>query len=233
MLFTSEQGSQFPGCKWTNWDTGVHTALIARWPGTISAGQRTNAIVQYADVLPTLLELAGGTLNNGSFDGISFASVLHGRTHTHRQLAYGIHNNLPEGPAYPIRTVTNGRYRYIRNLVPENMYIEKHLMGWTGDGLLNNPYWQTWVRDSWQDDHTYQLVQRYQKRPAEQLYDTANDPYELNNLAESPEHIWIREQLSNALDDWMRSQGDPGAPEDTKAALEAARRGEHLYYPKR
>ncbi|NQU20857.1 MAG: sulfatase-like hydrolase/transferase, partial [Candidatus Nealsonbacteria bacterium] len=30
VLFTSEQGSQFPGCKWTNWDTGLHTALIAR-----------------------------------------------------------------------------------------------------------------------------------------------------------------------------------------------------------
>ena len=28
VLFTSEQGSQFPGCKWTNWDTGLHTALI-------------------------------------------------------------------------------------------------------------------------------------------------------------------------------------------------------------
>ncbi len=38
VLFTSEQGSQFPGCKWTNWDTGVHTALIARWPGRIKSG---------------------------------------------------------------------------------------------------------------------------------------------------------------------------------------------------
>ncbi|MBM4090957.1 MAG: heparan N-sulfatase, partial [Planctomycetes bacterium] len=26
VLFSSEQGSQFPGCKWTNWDTGLHTA---------------------------------------------------------------------------------------------------------------------------------------------------------------------------------------------------------------
>ncbi|MDG2124157.1 MAG: sulfatase-like hydrolase/transferase, partial [Verrucomicrobiales bacterium] len=40
VLFSSEQGSQFPGCKWTNWDTGVHTALVARWPGKVAAGQR-------------------------------------------------------------------------------------------------------------------------------------------------------------------------------------------------
>ena len=52
VLFSSEQGSQFPGCKWTTWDTGLHTALIARWPGKVSAGVRTDALVQYAGVLP-------------------------------------------------------------------------------------------------------------------------------------------------------------------------------------
>jgi uncharacterized sulfatase len=60
VLFSSEQGSQFPGCKWTTWNTGLHTALVARWPGKVKAGERTNALVQYADILPTLLDLAGG-----------------------------------------------------------------------------------------------------------------------------------------------------------------------------
>ncbi|MEK6235254.1 MAG: sulfatase [Planctomycetales bacterium] len=50
VMFTSEQGSQFPGCKWTNWDTGLHTALIVRWPGQVAAGKRTDALVQYADI---------------------------------------------------------------------------------------------------------------------------------------------------------------------------------------
>ena len=57
VLFSSEQGSQFPGCKWTTWNTGLHTALIARWPDKIEEGKRTEALVQYADVLPTLVEL--------------------------------------------------------------------------------------------------------------------------------------------------------------------------------
>ena len=72
VLFTSEQGSQFPGCKWTNWDTGVHTALIARWPDMVPAGQRTDAIVQYADVLPTLMSAAGSEYEANDFDGTSF-----------------------------------------------------------------------------------------------------------------------------------------------------------------
>lgn len=56
VLFTSEQGVQFPGCKWTNWELGVHTAFVARWPGKVKPDSQTHAIIQCADVLPTLLD---------------------------------------------------------------------------------------------------------------------------------------------------------------------------------
>ncbi len=48
-LFTSEQGGQWPGCKWTNWEEGLHTALVVRWPGHVEPGSRTDALVQYAE----------------------------------------------------------------------------------------------------------------------------------------------------------------------------------------
>ena len=232
VLFTSEQGSQFPGCKWTSWDTGLPTAMIARWPGKVAAGKRTNAMIQYCDVVPTLLEAAGGT-SPGDLDGSSFLAVLRGEKDSHRQLTYGVHNNLPEGPAYPIRTVFDGTHRYIRNLNHDEIYIEKHLMGWTGEGKLNNPYWATWVRESWNDDRTYNLVKRYQRRPAEQFYETASDPYELNNLANESSVAEIKKRLSAELDRWMKQQGDPGAAEDTNRALQAARKGKHLFGPGR
>ncbi|MEM1441545.1 MAG: sulfatase, partial [Verrucomicrobiota bacterium] len=169
VLFTSEQGSQFPGCKWTNWNTGVHTAFIASWPGVIEGGQRTDALIQYADVAPTLVDLAGGE-SESHVDGTSFAAVLEGEATSHREFAYGLHNNLPEGPRYPIRSVTDGKFRYIRNLMPQRLYIEKHLMG---GGRLNNPYWATWMGDDpMKQPSTYQQIERYMRRPAEQLYHT-------------------------------------------------------------
>ncbi len=229
VLFTSEQGSQFPGCKWTNWDTGVHTAFMARWPGRIEEGRRTDAVVHYADILPTVLALAGGDGSRHAYDGSSFAGVLLGKEDSHREYAYGLHNNIPEGPRYPIRTVTDGEWRYIRNLLPEEIYIEKHLMGMKGTGVLNNPYWATWVRDSWNDPHTYKVVRRYMRRPAEQLYRTSQDPYEMNNLAENPAFAAIKAKLSAELNRWMKEQGDPGAPQDTHRAHQAAREGKHLY----
>jgi uncharacterized sulfatase len=231
VLFTSEQGAQFPGCKWTNWDTGLHTALVVRWPGRIQPGARTDAIVQYADVLPTLLEAAGGDASGVQFDGSSFFNVLVGQASAHREFAYGVHNNVPEGPPYPIRTVTNGEYRYIRNLSPGEIYIEKHLMGMAGEGRLNNPYWATWVWEASNQPRTYALVKRYTTRPAEELYHTAEDRYEMRNLADDPAAAEIRRKLSAELDRWMEQQGDPGPPEDTYEALRAAKQGKHLYGP--
>ena len=188
-----------------------------------------HAVVQYADILPTLLSLAGGDVSGQSYDGRSFAGVLRGEQDRHRDYAYGLHNNIPEGPRYPIRTVTDGEWRYIRNLLPEEIYIEKHLMGIRGTGVLNNPYWATWVRDSWNNPHTYKVVRRYMRRPAEQLYHTAHDRFEMNNRAGDPGVMDIQARLSRELDRWMKEQGDPGAAQDTHQAHQAAREGKHLY----
>ncbi|MCH7919258.1 MAG: sulfatase [Planctomycetes bacterium] len=232
VMFTSEQGAQFPGCKWTNWDTGVHTALVARWPGVVPAGKRTDAIVQYVDVLPTLLELAGGSFEEGQLDGTSFLAVLKGEAQTHRTFAYGVHNNIPEGPPYPIRTVTDGDFRYIRNLAPDELYIEKHMMGSGGLVAMERKYWFTWVLDAWKNERTYNLVKRYQSRPAEQFYHTKEDPFEMKNLADHPAYAGRMERLAGELDRWMASQGDPGAVIDTPDAFQAAKKGNAPFGPK-
>ena len=104
-------------------------------------------------------------------------------------------------------------------------------MGWDGKGDLNNPYWATWVRSSWVNQKTYQLVKRYMRRPHEELYHTNVDPYELNNLISDPNYLEIKESLSKQLDMWMKSQGDPGILQDTDEALSAARKGKHMYGP--
>lgn len=231
VIFTSEQGSQFPGNKWTNWDTGLHTGLVLRWPNVIESGRSTEAIVHYADVVPTLIEAAGGDLSKLSVDGRSFLSVILDEQSRHRRYAYGAHNNVPEGPPYPIRTISNGEFRYVRNLQPHRLYIEKHLMGLRGSGALNNPYWQTWIWDSWNTPQTYDLVQRYMQRPPEALYHTKKDPYELENLIAEPQYEMILNELRQELDHWLKTQGDPGVEMDSHATHQAAKRGDHLFRP--
>jgi len=227
LLFTSEQGGQWPGCKWTNWNTGVHTALVVRWPGKIAPGRRTDALVQYADILPTLVDAAGGDPTACGFDGSSFLPVLLGRSEKHRAYAYFMHNNIPEGPPYPVRGVTDGRYHYLRNLKPEAVYVEKHMMG----QMQWHAYWPSWMFNTTFDQRTNQLVIRFLNRPAEELYDLRNDPFEMDNLADDPQYAEVKQRLAAELERWMHAQGDPGAPIDTAEQWQAARQGRHFPFP--
>ncbi len=60
VMVTSEQGNSMPFAKWTLYDSGLQTALIARWPGKIAAGAVTGAMVEYVDLVPTFVDAAGG-----------------------------------------------------------------------------------------------------------------------------------------------------------------------------
>lgn len=225
VVFSSEQGAQFPGNKWTNYDTGLHTSIVARWPGVVPAGRRTPALVQYADVLPTFIELAGGKPDPAVFDGSSFAAVLRGSSDQHREFTYAMHNNYPEGPPYPIRSICDGNWRYIRNLTPERTYIEKHLMGRTE----HNPYWGSWVFTATENPRHLHLVERFLHRPSEELYQTSEDRFEMKNLAADPAHAEIKARLIKELDRHLAEQLDPGIPLDTPEASEAANKLKPLY----
>ena len=222
VLFTSEQGAQWPGAKWTNWEPGVRTAIVARWPGHVAAGGHTDAMVHYADVVPTLVEVAGGQAGEYGFDGRSFLGVLEGRREEHRDYAYSMHNNVPEGPPYPIRSVTDGEYRYIRNLTPGAVYMIKFVLGRSARNDRDD-YWGSWIFAATERAKANALVQRYLRRPAEELYHTSQDPEQLNNLAGEPKYEEVKERLSNALDKWMRSEDDPGRALDTRDAFQNRR----------
>jgi len=69
-IYTSDHGAQWPFGKWNLYDSGIRVPLIAVWPGVIAAGTRTEAMVQWIDLLPTLIDLGGGEVPRG-LDGRS------------------------------------------------------------------------------------------------------------------------------------------------------------------
>jgi hypothetical protein len=53
-------------------------------------------------------------------------------------------------------------------------------------------------------------------RPPEELYDEVADPYEIHNLAASPAHQAVLQQLRTTLDRWIAESDDQGRfPEDS------------------
>ncbi len=214
VMLSSEQGWALGFAKWSNWDLGVHTGLIARWPGKIEAGSVSNALVQMADVLPTFLEATGTKEGEEMFDGISFYRHLIGEDQPLRKFVYGVHNNVPEGNPYPIRSIRNEQFHYLLNLTPDASYHEKHVM--LMDSRLT--WWPELKKaEAKGDSEAIALLKKYHKRPAEELYRVDEDIYEMNNLASNPEYAEVKEVLREELKRWMEEQGDTGAAMDDVA----------------
>lgn len=103
-LMTSDHGAQFPFAKWNCYDAGIRTVLLVSWPGVIKPRSRTDAMVSWVDILPTLIEVAGGTPVAG-IDGRSFAAVLRGRKTRHRDRVFTTHSADGKMNVYPMRSV--------------------------------------------------------------------------------------------------------------------------------
>jgi arylsulfatase A len=91
---TVDGGRQVVGGKNSLEDGGSHCPFLLSWPGRIPEGFRSDHLVQIQDLLPTFVELAGGTLPTGMvIDGHSFAPLLLGRPFTPRSYVYSEYKN--------------------------------------------------------------------------------------------------------------------------------------------
>ena len=214
-IATSEQGAQFPRGKWTCYDTGLRVALLVRWPGLVKPGSVSSAMVQYVDIVPTILAAAGGDptsikVGGRGFDGRSFLAVLKGDRTEHHDAVFGVHTTrgiINGSECYPIRSVRTRTHKLILNLRHEDEFQNV-----LTTGMDNSGYWQSWKRHAKTNPRAKRFVEGYRRRPAVELYDVQADPFELNNLADAPEFAEIKAQLRDRLAVWMKEQGDEGVP---------------------
>lgn len=202
-LHTADHGAQWPFAKWSLHDAGIRTPLIAVWPGRIAPGARTDAMVSWIDILPTLVEAAGGR-PPADIDGRSFARVLDGTARTHRDRIFTTHSADGRFNIYPARSLRTADWKYIRNLRPD-FYYSTHM-----DLVQREGYFPSWVARAKADPAAAAVLRRYHERPAEELYDLRADPDELRNLAGLPAHAARLRAMRDEVDAWMRAGGDTG-----------------------
>ena len=207
-LFTSDHGGQWPFGKWNLYDYGTRVPLQVYWPGKIKEGVRTNAMVSWVDILPTLIDLAGGKVPKG-IDGQSFAPVLLGKTEVHRDKIFTTNTGDKEMNVFPIRSVRMGRYKYIHNLRPD-AYHTNHSDRLRSDG--RGAYWHSWYDAAKTDPKAAEIVKRYHTRPEFELFDLQKDPSELHNLAKRKKFQIKLRELSAELKKWTTEQGDDLLP---------------------
>ena len=199
-IFTSEQGSVLPFGKWSNYDAGLKTAFIIRWPNKISAGTKTDAMIEYVDIVPTLTDLVNSTVPEG-LDGKSFKNVLLGKETEHKEYVYGVQTtyNVKEGSEYPVRSVRSQQFKLIHNLQFENDFSNL---------ITASPWFQRELVA--EKNAQISNYADFVSRPEFELYDVINDPLEQINLINKPQLGNEIAHLQQKLRQWMTQQGDSG-----------------------
>ncbi|MAM92647.1 MAG: arylsulfatase A family protein [Opitutaceae bacterium] len=209
IFFTSDHGAQLPYGKWSNYESGVRVPMLVSWPGVAESGRRSQALVSFVDILPTLIEIAGGTppksgYGSGQIDGRSFLKLIKGDSQRHRDYVFST-NSSAAHHTYPLRSVCSDRYRYIRNVYPELNFTCQTDHNPTAQ---SHNLWLSWVKVAKTDPSVARKVRYYHQRPAEELYDLQADPNEQRNLGADPDHLQTLRKLRAITDDWIRLSGD-------------------------
>lgn len=75
------RGRDVTGGKGTTQDNGTHVGFLASWPGVIPAGSKSDELVDFTDVFPTLLDAATvETPKSLNLDGVSLAPTFRGKS---------------------------------------------------------------------------------------------------------------------------------------------------------
>ena len=207
-LFSSDHGGQWPRGKWNLYETGVQIPLIVSWPGQVANGVRTDAMVSWVDLVPTLIDLAGGEIPF-DIDGKPFTGVLRGETRVHRDRIFTTHTGDGVMNIFPIRSIRIGKYKYIENLRPDG-YFTNHSDRLRKDGA--GAYWDSWDEVAKLDPMAAAIIRNYYTRDPFELFDLEADPKEYDNLARNSEYRDVMAQMKKELTEWTESQGDELLP---------------------
>ena len=194
------------GKRWT-YNSGLSVPVVVyfpeKWkhlaPKEYATGGKSDRLVNFVDLAPTVLSIAG-VKPPAHMQGHAFAG-------NHQQAApkymFGFRGRMDERNDF-IRTVTDGRYHYIRNYNPHFIY---------GQYVAYNfvtPSTAAWKRDFDQGILAEPQKQFWGLKPTEELYDLQNDPDEVSNLIGSPAVSKKLKELRTTLNEWCLEIRDVG-----------------------
>ena len=187
ILYLSDNGAAFPGAKTNLYDPGMRLPFLVRAPGRTRPGATQSAMITWADLAPTLLEVAGASVEPSAFDGRSFRAGLDGATLAGWDEIYASHTFHEVTMYYPMRVVRTRRHKLIVNLAPGLTYP-------SALDLFKSP---TWISATESPARLLgrRPIERYLHRPKFELYDLERDPDEIANLADDPAHASLKAAL--------------------------------------
>jgi len=201
ILYLSDNGAAFPGAKTTLYEPGMRLPLLVRAPGRAKPGAVQSAMVTWADLAPTLLDVAGVKVSAGAMDGRSFRAGLDGGRLRGWDEVFASHSFHEITMYYPMRVVRTRRHKLIWNVASGLVYP-------SALDLIKSPSWIS-VTSTGGTKFGVRTVEAYLRRPAFELYDLERDPDEVVNLADDPAHRALQADLLAKLKAFQAATRDP------------------------
>jgi uncharacterized sulfatase len=207
VFYYGDHGSGMPRSKRWPYNSGLHVPLLVHIPAKFQhlapadyeAGGTSSRLVNFMDLAPTALSLAGiqppawmqghAFLGKHATEPPAFTFGFRGRMDERYDL---------------VRSVTDGRYVYLRQYMPHKIY-----------GQHINYMFQTQTTRVWKKLHdegrlTPEQDAFWLPKPPEELYDLQSDPDEVHNLVDSPAHREILDRLRRAQREQVFATRDLG-----------------------
>jgi len=202
LIFLSEQGIAMPRGKWSPYEHGSRALCLAQWKGRILP-RETSALAMYCDIVPTLVEFAGG--KDPGLDGKSLKSLWTDKgvkSHRKEVLISNVH------PFWQKAIVTD-TYKLIWTGHPEREHVFSNFT--SGNKFFSKP-WAEWMDEAKTNETAAHKVERILQPKPFELYDVVSDPYEINDLASQPEHQKRIASLQVKLKKLMTDCGESTTP---------------------
>jgi N-sulfoglucosamine sulfohydrolase len=201
ILFLSDNGPPFPGAKTNLYDAGTRLPLIVRSPDQKNRGIVSQALVNWTDLAPTILDFAGAKPPPYALHGRSLLPILEVPDPQAWDEIHQSHSFHEVTMYYPMRSIRTRKFHYILNLADPLPFP-------FASDLFDSPTWQEVLR---RKDTQYgsRTVDAYIHRPRHELYDLSADPQEVVNVANRPEYADVLHDLQAKVRDWQKKTNDP------------------------
>jgi N-sulfoglucosamine sulfohydrolase len=205
VFFFSDHGGTLPRGKAFPQETGYRIPFLAWFPpkwehlSPQTMGNTSDRLIGFVDLAPTVLSMAGISTPE-YMDGEAFFGT---QTETPREYQFNFRGNT--GIHWdPVRTASDGRYKYIRNYTPYKPNALRQSYQWLMPANL--AYDRHYFHGDCKPEHQY----HFDYEPTEALYDLQSDPWELNNLADKTDYQTHLVRLRNETSNWVRNIRDLG-----------------------
>lgn len=205
IFFFGDHGYGLPGYKRWLTNAGLRVPLIIRVPQkyqeqfNFEPGENKE-LVSFVDYAPSVLSMAGVNIP----EHMEGQAVIGTDKPAPRKYVYGARSRADD--VYDMaRSVSDGRYIYIRHFMPQFPYVQKALIF----GEKKTSYTELNQLHE-KNNLEHPAAGWYNSKPVEELYDLQNDPYELRNLANDPSVAEIKLTLQQELKDWIIEHNDTG-----------------------